>query len=555
MTIEKTSDGRRAATPRRGALSGTCRAAIFLSAVTGAVCAAAFAQDVPTVMNIVNFVRGSDPRNPERDLLEPLRGEIALNTKYRLPNTILLQYDALLRGDIVQAAKEAERDRTEYGVWMEMCRQLIEKVGISWRGRPGWDWEWFVNPGLPMGYEPEERERICDEVFRLFRDTFGYYPKSVGGWLLDAHTMRYLTTKYGVDAFCICREQDSTDAYGLRGGYANGAYYPSRKDALSAAVDMANAIRTPVFRMLTPDPIYNYGPGWNERGLMRSPLPSVGTIEPGCPAGQRPDIVDWFFRVYTGPARLGFSYMQTGQENSFGWAAISKGLPNQMKIISELAADGRIKVMTLGETGRWFKSRYSENVPQTLVALEDWSGNGYKSVWYSSKRYRMNLFFDGRRVCFRDIHKFCDDHRETYLEKACAKWCCNYSTPPVVDGFQLAGDGESGMADFKGEFCSFDAESADDRTLRVTAARTDGSKLVLVFREDAIDMDLGDASFLRFRGGGPFFESLEFPPGRIDMEFEGVKYSVSYDGNLKPSLKGWTLFPIRGRARLSFGRE
>ncbi len=533
---------------------------MLFAALAVSSAATAFA-DVPTVMNIVNFVRGNEPRYPDIDLVEPLREEIALNTKYHLPNTILLQYDALLRDDIVQTAKSAEQDKTEYGIWLEMCRQLVEKVGIAWRGRPGWDWEWFVNPGLPMGYSPAERERICDEVFRLFKETFGYYPKSVGGWLLDAHTMDYLTRRYGVDAFCICREQDATDAYGLRGGYANGAYYPSRKDALSAAVNMENAIKTPVFRMLTPDPIYNYGPGWNEHGAIRSPFPEACTLEPGCDMGQRPAIVDWFFRIYTGPARLGFSYMQTGQENCFGWAGISKGLPYQMKVIDELAAKGKVKVLTLGETGRRFKAKYAENIPQTLVALEDWSGNGYKSVWYSSKHYRMNLFFDGKHVYFRDIHKFCDDHRETYLEKACAKWNCYYATPPVVDGYQLAKDGESGMANFGGEFSGFDAESADDKTLRVTATRADGSKLVIDFGEDAINMDFGltsEAAFrtaaLKFRGSGSFFEKLDFPPGKIVMEFEGVTYSVSYDGDLKPSLKGWTLHPIRGKAQLSFNK-
>ena len=512
---------------------------------------------VPTVMNIVNFVRGCEPRYPDVDLVLPLREEIRLNTEKHLPNTILLQYDAMLRPDIVAVAKTAEQDKTEYGVWLEWCRQLVEKCGMKWRGRPGWDWEWFVNPGLPMGYTPTEREKLCDEVFRLFKETFGQYPKSVGGWLLDAPTMDYLTRKYGIDAFCICREQDATDAYGLRGGYANGAYYPSKKNGLSAAVDMKNAIPTPVFRMLTPDPIYNYGAGWNERGQIRSPIPEACTLEPGCETGQRKEIVDWFFRIYTGPALLGLSYMQTGQENCFGWKGISKGLPYQMDVIADYLAKGRIEVLTLGETGRRFKARHRENIPQTLVALEDWSGKNYKCVCYSSKHYRMNLFFDGKCVYFRDIHKFCDEHSETYLKAACKKWCCSYVTPPVVDGYMLSKDGEDGTASFGGTFASFDAVPADEKTLRVTAVRPDGSKLIITFGEDSIDIDFGLTSedafrtaALKFRGGGPFVDALDFPPGKIVMTFEGVRYEVGYFGDLKPSQKGWTLHPIRGKARL-----
>ena len=106
---------------------------MLFAALAVSSAATAFA-DVPTVMNIVNFVRGNEPRYPDIDLVEPLREEIALNTKYHLPNTILLQYDALLRDDIVQTAKGAEQDKTEYGIWLEMCRQLVEKVVMEFEG-------------------------------------------------------------------------------------------------------------------------------------------------------------------------------------------------------------------------------------------------------------------------------------------------------------------------------------------------------------------------------------------------------------------------------------
>lgn len=86
---------------------------------------------VPTVMNIVNFVRGCEPRYPDVDLVLPLREEIRLNTEKHLPNTILLQYDAMLRSDIVAVAKTAEQDKTEYGVWLEWCRQLVETCGMK----------------------------------------------------------------------------------------------------------------------------------------------------------------------------------------------------------------------------------------------------------------------------------------------------------------------------------------------------------------------------------------------------------------------------------------
>ena len=47
--------------------------------------------DVPWVMNVVNFMRGCEPRAPKRDLTKVLAEEIWFNNFYGLPNTILLQ--------------------------------------------------------------------------------------------------------------------------------------------------------------------------------------------------------------------------------------------------------------------------------------------------------------------------------------------------------------------------------------------------------------------------------------------------------------------------------
>ena len=74
---------------------------VELMAVAVAMIGVAFGGEprTPTVMNIVNFVRGSEPRYPGRDLVEPLREEIKLNTLHHLPNTILMQYDDAYRVD------------------------------------------------------------------------------------------------------------------------------------------------------------------------------------------------------------------------------------------------------------------------------------------------------------------------------------------------------------------------------------------------------------------------------------------------------------------------
>ena len=50
-------------------------------------------------MNLVNFVRGCEPRC-EMDLYTPVKKQMEVNERFGFENTFLLQYDAMQREDI-----------------------------------------------------------------------------------------------------------------------------------------------------------------------------------------------------------------------------------------------------------------------------------------------------------------------------------------------------------------------------------------------------------------------------------------------------------------------
>ena len=513
------------------------------------------------VVNIVNFVRALDPRRPKSEHLRALREEIALNRKYGFENTILFQYDALVDAEMLAEARKSDPAKTEFGLWFEMSRPHNEAAGLAWcpsEKHKDWDWDWFINPGFLMAYDHDGRKKLIDAAFARFKAEFGAWPKSVGSWLLDAWSMEYMVKTYGVDGFCICREQDSTDAYGLRGGYSNGAYYPSRKNMLSAAVDMKNAVHAPVFKMLTPDPIYNYGlphklyPGYPHSG-------GCPTMEPVWYGGHTQEIVDWYFRVYTETkGLLNLSYMQTGQENAFGWPMISKGLPMQCAKIAAETAAGRVVVEKMGDTARAFKAAHSANCPQTQIALEDWTGAGRKSVWYNSRFYRANLFMDGNRLFFRDIHKMADDFEEPFLDKVCEGWQALYYTPPIVDQWLFRGDEASGTMAFTGEFKSLEtAGEGDDEAsslrsrsletapspsrdsvLTVTATRTDGTSATVRFEEARIIIT---GCGLASEYAADFRKKISVKPGEVGFEFGGYGYSMPVRGKVQATEKGFSI--------------
>ena len=97
-------------------------------------------------VNVVNFIRGCEPRDDKVDLLGTVKNEIELNKQYGFENTFLIQYNAMLNPDYSSLLISEQDDAMEIGCWLEMCEQLSRDAGIAWRGK--YEWDWRVNPGF-----------------------------------------------------------------------------------------------------------------------------------------------------------------------------------------------------------------------------------------------------------------------------------------------------------------------------------------------------------------------------------------------------------------------
>lgn len=383
--------------------------------------------DGPRLVNIVHFIRGVEPRL-EMDLLEPVVQQINLARKHHLPATFLIQFDALQQERFVRLLKEELPPDCEVGGWFEVVQPMVEAAGLPWRGR--YPWDWHANVGFSTGYTPQEREKLVDVFMAEFQKVFGRLPQSVGSWFIDAHTLKYLADRYGVTASCNCKDQIGTDGYTLWGGYWNQAYYPSRYNALMPAQSLDQQIPIPVFRMLGSDPIDQYEAGLGQEAQ------SVVTLEPVYQGGGgNPAWVRWFFGSILDQPCLAFAYAQAGQENSFGWPAMQKGLIDQMALLEELRAAGRIRVETLAESAQWFRKNFPLTPATTMVAVKDSLNRDRASVWYNSRFYRANLYWDKGQMRIRDIHRFDERYPERYLTQKVTTPACRYDTLPIVDGF------------------------------------------------------------------------------------------------------------------------
>lgn len=387
------------------------------------------------LVHIINFIRGVEPRDATIDLLEPVLRQRELAQRHGLPVTWLIQYDALLDQRFVDALKSTPAG-DEIGVWLEFPQPLVEAAGLRWRGR--FPWDWHVNVGFSVGYPPEERTRMIDLFFARFRATFGFAPKAAGSWFIDAHSLEHLAHRHDIEAFCNCKDQWGTDGYTLWGGYFNQAYYPSKLNSYIPAQTAAAQIDVPTFRMLGSDPIHQYEIALD---TVHNNGQQVLTLEPVSPGGADPAWTDRFLTNMFETPCLSFGYAQAGQENSFGWPAMAKGLEYQHRRIAELRDRGLVRVETLSRSGAWFKQQYPLTPASAVVAPQDVDAPQRGALWYCSRFYRTSLRWDGSALRLRDLQRFDERRAEPFLHTVCQEKNCKYDALPVLDGFLWSAPG------------------------------------------------------------------------------------------------------------------
>ena len=481
------------------------------------------------IVNIINFIRNCEPRDTSVDLVLTTKKEIELMQQYNLRGTFLLQYDALLNPVYVDMMKALDPDQFEFGVWFEVVQPLVEQVGLTWRGR--YPWDWHVHCGFSMGYTKQQRELLLDELYGKFREIFGYYPRVFGSWFFDTHTARYVSDKYGVDAFCNCKEQYGTDGYTLWGGYYGQGYYPSRNNVFLPAQTTENQLPAPLFRMLGSDPVYQYDWGMDAANGATD-IQTVISLEPayGSAGGGNSQWVDWYMGENYNGECLSFGYAQAGQENSFPWEIIKDGLRYQFPLFAKLQEEGKLIVEPLGDTGRWYKQTYPVTPASAISAHSAFDDPQKKSIWYCSRYYRVNLYADSNGLRIRDLHIFNQDQPDPYEDIVCTRNEATYESLPVMDGNIFSGNGTiagSYLCWFQGEpirvgDCRFTQTNPD-------TAVVDFGSICFTLTEKGITITADQEFTLENRVGKTethFPTILSYTDTLLQLEYNSIHYAI-----------------------------
>lgn len=365
-----------------------------------------------TVVNIYNFIRMShtEPSRFIPDDFETIRNQLILVKQYGFPGTYALKYDALMEPRYQALLQEYLDKNDELSAWWEITEPLCRRANVPFRGKNGPEYDDRVDSAYCVGYAPEERKRLVDAYMADFYAVFGKYPQTIGSWVLDSVTLAYAAQRYGVLAGAICRDQMGTDGFTLWGGYPNGAYYPCRSNEFIPAQTEEEQLPVPMFRLLGPDPIYNF-----EQDV-REGLQGVYTLEPSWLTGRDPKWISWLFHCLTEENALGMGYAHVGQENNFLWENIKPGFGPQLEHIRKVRDGGKLRVETMADTARWFRGKYRRTPPMTFQASRDWDETRNLSAqWYACANYRVGFLGENGHLRIRDWFLYDEGYESQYL--------------------------------------------------------------------------------------------------------------------------------------------
>lgn len=108
---------------------------------------------------------------------------------------------------------------------------------------------------------------------------------------------------------------------------------------------------------------------------------------------------------------------------------MKNGLNYQFAQFERLRDEGKITVETLGETGRRYKATYETTPASTITAHSAFNDENKKSIWYSSRFYRTNVYMDGI-VRLRDLHLFSEKFPDPFEDTVCEANEATYETLP-----------------------------------------------------------------------------------------------------------------------------
>lgn len=374
------------------------------------------ASKLPAI-TVINPLRGHQLGLENADLLESLKGQWEVTRNAGIDAAWLWQYSALEEREMIQFAKSTMKNQ-EFGIFLEIDRNLAEKSGTEYKGKG----PWYFSDGLFLtSYDKFEREKQIDTVFAKFKETFGYYPKTVGAWWVGADSIEYMRKKYGVLAVLQCADQFDTDGYSLWGTPWSIPYIPSKNNAAIPAQNLQDAKdNVVILQWATRDPLKGYGP---------AVVNSTFSVQDYWLKQYDTSYYEFLSNVF-----LKKPYDQTviGLEGGLPPESYRGIYQDQLKTAKKWDDDGKVTVELAGHFAEHFLER-EEVLPSTNFFLTKDYKSDDQSFWYHSQHFRVGIEKIKDKIYLIDLRDYANSNSEDFNTLPNTEPLLRIETKSIID--------------------------------------------------------------------------------------------------------------------------
>lgn len=328
-------------------------------------------------ITIVNPVRiSSYIKDPDAGI----KAEYEQISSRSFPATWLLTYDVLERKSLIDRFAQMDK-RQEMGIFLEIGEDICKKAGVVYNATNSWH---RATSLFLSGYTDSDREKLIDAVFIKFKNSFGYYPKSVGGWWVDSYSLAYMQKKYKITGVLGISDQYDLDGYQLWGTYWSVPYYPSKINAAIPAHSEDDKLDVVTFRWAPRDPLNGYSsPSGHQASLY---------------SNQDYEKIGLGLEYYKA---LGDVYLNASNLNEYGQETIgleadylpetfSTEFSKRLDVALDEQSSG-VDITSMSEFADWYRNSFTKTSPPQIVLTDDLLGTPNKIIWYQNDNYRIGI--------------------------------------------------------------------------------------------------------------------------------------------------------------------
>lgn len=366
------------------------------------------------VVTVINPIR-----EPEKGSypLDGLQTQYQIIKDHHISATWLWQYTTLEDNKLMDVARSMTNQ--EFGLWMEIDRNLAAKSHVIYRGQGPW---YFSDGLLLISYDSLERKKLIDTAFAKFRETFGYYPKTVGAWWIGQDSLNYMKEKYGILGTLRAADQYNLDVYSIWGTPWSIPYIVSKTNEGIPGKSWEDSSQIVVMQWAQRDPTKAYGE-----------ISSTYSTQDYFLHGLNLSYFDYLTNVFL---KQLLDQVVFGLEGGFTSAGYQGMYADEINHVSMLQNEGKIAILPAKDYEEAVLAK-KQIFPGQSYFLNSAFDSSDQSFWYQSSNYRAGIEKQGDKIYLVDVRNYSQNPEEDFAQLPNSQGFLRINEPAMIDSVRF----------------------------------------------------------------------------------------------------------------------